>query len=145
VRKPTGWWEYTNRTRAADNVCYIVAPNFGPYYTNPEIGATYFICGGNSMIVDYMGDIVTKADHGNEGSVPGEICIKKLRKYRTESPQGLMLTQMRSGLWKQIYEKWPDYPKNLYLEKTYDDAESRNALHKQFGQLVASGIHEPPE
>jgi len=144
----TGYWEYTNRTRAFDNMCYIVAPNLGPYYTNPDLGETYSVCGGNSMIVDYKGEIVTKADHGNVGSVPGEIFLKNLRQYRTEAPIGLTLAQMRPGLWKQIYEKWPDYPKNLYLEKTYPKAEDRMLLlweEQHLGKLVAMGIHEPAD
>ncbi len=139
------YWEYSNRTRAADNVCYIVAPNLGPYYTTPELGETYSVCGGKSMIVNYKGDIVKRVDHGNVASVPGEIFIKELRKYRTEAAAGLVLTQMRPGLWKQIYEKWPDYPKNLYLEKTYPKAEDRMLMlfeAQHLGKLVSSGIHE---
>ncbi len=139
------YWEFTNRTRAVDNVCYIVAPNYGTYFTHPGVDASNGKGGGNSMIVDYRGNIFLRSNNSSEASIPGEINIKGLRSYRANSPHGLMMAQIRSGLWKQIYERWPDYPKNLYIEKTYDDADSRNKLHKHIGQLVTSGIHEPPE
>jgi len=56
-----------------------------------------------------------------------------------------MLTQMRSGLWKQIYERWPDYPRNLYLEKTYSHALERYALHRRaMESLFEAGIFTRP-
>ena len=56
-----------------------------------------------------------------------------------------MLTQMRSSLWKQIYERWPDYPKNLYMEKTYSHALERHGLHMQFVEkLFEAGIFVRP-
>lgn len=139
----SGYWEFTNRTRAVDNICYIVAPNYATYYTHPDVDATNGKGGGNSMIVDYRGNIVMKSEQSSEATVPGEINIKGLRNYRAASPHGLMMSQIRSGLWKQIYEKWPDYPKNLYMEKTYSDANDRNDLHKHTQRLFEEGIYEP--
>jgi predicted amidohydrolase len=141
-----GYWEVINRARALDNVCYIVAPNFGPYFTHPGVDAPYMLAGGHSMIVDYRGNIVRKADHGNTAFVPGEINIKGLREYRANSPIGSMPAQMRSSLWKQIYERWPEYPKNLYLNKTYPRAKDRNALHNQaVKKLCETGVYALPK
>ena len=140
-----GYWEVANRARALDNVCYIVAANFGPYFTHPGVDAPYTLAGGHTMIVDYRGNIVRKADHGSEAFVPGEINIKGLREYRVNSPMGAMLVQMRSGLWKQIYERWPEYPKNLYLKKTYSHAQDRNVLHEEaVKKLIESGTYTSP-
>ncbi len=141
----SGYWEHSNRTRAFDNANYLVCPNYGPYYTNPDVDAEYILCGGNSMIVDYRGNIVWKANHVNVTGVPGEINIRALREYRANSPLGTMLTQMRSSLWKQIYERWPEYPKNLYMEKTYSHALERHGLHMQFlEKLFEAGIFVRP-
>lgn len=141
----SGYWEFINRARAFDNVCYIIAPNFGPYFTRPEADAPYSLAGGHSMIVDYRGNVVAAVDHGNEAFVPGEIRIRDLREYRASAGLGAMLAQMRSGLWKQIYERWPDYPKNQYLEKTVDRAMDRAALQMQAARrLFEAGIYTPP-
>ncbi|HNU73147.1 MAG TPA: nitrilase-related carbon-nitrogen hydrolase [Thermodesulfobacteriota bacterium] len=137
-----GYWEVMNRARALDNLCYIIASNFGPYYTHPDVDAPYTLAGGHTMIVDYRGNIVRKADHGNEAFVPGEINLKGLRKYRLEGGIAVMMAQMRSSLWKQIYEQWPEYPKNLYLKKTISKARDRNELHKQIvRKFVDAGIY----
>jgi predicted amidohydrolase len=139
-----GIWEVTNRAAAFHSVSYVVATNFGPYFTHPDVDASYTLAGGHSMIVDYKGNIVRQAGHGNEAWVPAEINIRKLRDYRTNTPRGTFLGQMRSSLWKQIYERWPEYPKNLYLEKTYPRAKDRNALHRDIAkELVEAGIYTP--
>jgi predicted amidohydrolase len=141
----SGYWEYTNRSRAFDNACYLVCPNYGPYYAHPDVDAGYTLCGGKSMIVDYRGNIVWKVDHANEAVVPGEINVRSLREYRAHSPHGAMIAQMRSGLWKQIYERWPDYPKNLYVDRTYRHAMERHGLHLQaVEKLLEAGIYERP-
>ena len=139
----SGYWEFTNRTRAVDNICYIVAPNYASYYRHPGVDTTNGKGGGNSMIIDYRGNIVLKSDQSSEATVPGEIRIKGLRNYRATSPHGLMMSQIRSGLWKQIYDRWPDYPKNLYMEKTYSDAQDRNELHRHIMKLFDEGIYMP--
>jgi predicted amidohydrolase len=141
-----GLWEASNRMAAFHSAGYVIATNFGPYYTHPEVDAPYTLAGGNSMIVDYKGNIVREAGHGNEAWVPGEINIKKLRGYRGTTAFGVMLGQMRSSLWKQIYEQWPEYPKNMYLEKTYPKAKDRRTLQREVAkELFKAGIYMPVE
>ena len=97
------------------------------------------------MIVDYKGQIVRKADHGNEAYVPGEINIKSLREYRAQTGVGLMLAQMRCDQWKQIYVRWPAYPKNAYLKNVPDRAQGRLSLHQGLARkLFEAGIFIPP-
>jgi len=77
--------------------------------------------------------------------VPGVIDIGAVREYRATSPHAAELSQMRSGLWKQIYERWPDYPRNLYLERTYSHALERHALHLgALEKLLEAGIFTRP-
>jgi predicted amidohydrolase len=140
-----GIWEATSRARAFDNACYLVCPNGGPYYMTPGDDAPYSLLGGHAMIIDYRGDVRCKADHQNESGVPGEIQIKALREYRASSPQAGELSQMRSSLWKQIYERWPDYPKNLYVDRTYSHVLERHGLHlKALEKLFEAGIFTRP-
>lgn len=140
-----GYWEVSNRARAFENVCYIVATNFGPYFTHPEVDAPYSLAGGHSMIVDYRGKVVRMVDHGNEAFVPGEINLKGLREYRAYSPIGTSMAHIRASLWKQIYERWPDYPRNLYLKETIDKTRDRDLLHRKIAErLFDAGIYTRP-
>ena len=98
------------------------------------------------MIVDYQGKILTKVNHDNVTAVPAKIDIRALREYRAKSPQSAHNVQMRSGLWKQIYEKWPEYPKNLYMERDYPHALERHLLHLQLlEKFYEAGLYERPE
>jgi beta-ureidopropionase len=140
-----GTWEFTSRARAFDNVCYLVCPNNGPYYATVDRETPYSLLGGQSMIVDYRGNLVTKVDHDNVTGVPGCIDIKALREYRATSPQSAHMVQMRSNLWKQIYEKWPEYPKNLYVERDYPDLLERAGLHLQILEsFFKAGVYTRP-
>lgn len=141
-----GQWEVMNRARAIDNICYIVAPNIGPYKKHPDMESTFSLAGGKSMIVDYRGNIVRKLDHGDEGYAPGEINIKGLREYRTGAAYGLNQLQVRSGLWRQIYDSWPDYPKNAYMEKALSHKADRiRFIDEMLQRYLDAGIYTPYE
>ncbi len=140
-----GAWEFTSRARAFDNVCYLVCPNNGPYYATVDKDTPYSLLGGQSMIVDYRGNIVTKVNHENVTGVPGCLDIRALREYRATSPQSAHIVQMRSSLWKQIYEKWPEYPKNLYMERDYPNVLERHLMHLGFMEsFFEAGIYTRP-
>jgi predicted amidohydrolase len=141
-----GHWESVNRTRAFDNVNYLVCPNHGQYYMNPDMDAQFVLTGGHSMIIDYMGRVMVKSNHVSVGCVPAEINVRALRRYRTTAPGSSILVQMRSSMWKQIYDIWPEYPKNLYMEKTYNHALDRHAMHLELlEKFYEAGIYTRPE
>lgn len=123
-----GVWESNNRARALDNICYLVCPNGGPYYPTPDEEVPFSLLGGNAMVVDYRGTPQSRANSSNEACIPGEINIKGLREYRATSPHAAHIGQMRAGLWRQIYERLPDFPKNRYMERTYDHILDRHGL-----------------
>ncbi len=77
-------FEISNRARALENNMYIVAPNIGSYHLYPE-GHHFGIDagGGQSMIVDYRGQIVGKQlDTNGSTFVSGVINIEALRHHR---------------------------------------------------------------
>ncbi|MEW6185414.1 MAG: nitrilase-related carbon-nitrogen hydrolase [Thermodesulfobacteriota bacterium] len=140
-----GIWESNNRTRAVDNICYLVCPNGGPYYPTPDEDVPFSLLGGNAMIVDYRGYPQSRAHYHNEAGIPGEINIKGLRQYRATSPHAAHIGQMRAGLWRQIYERWPDFPKNRYMERTYDHILERHVLLlESLERLFEKGIYTRP-
>jgi predicted amidohydrolase len=138
-----GTWQALRRVRAMDNACYVIAPNLGPYYTNSDAQETYELGGGHSIIADYQGRTVAEATTGNAGYVVGEIDIKNLRDYRASGAgKGVYV---RSGLWKQIYERWPDYGKNLYLEESIPKAQARVKMKKDIAEkFIDAGIYAAP-
>lgn len=141
-----GIWEATNITHAFWNLCYLVCPNGGPYYDTFERETSFELCGGNSMIVDYMGHVITKAAHSNVTGIPGCIDIRALREHRDGAPQAVHSVQMRSSLWKKIYDKWPEYPKNLYVEQDYPHMMERYLMHLDLLEKYYDvGIFERPE
>ncbi len=53
-------FEISNRARALENNMYIVAPNIGSYHLYPDSEIGIDAGGGQSMIVDYRGQLVGK-------------------------------------------------------------------------------------
>ena len=72
-------WQLMNQSRAFDNVAFLITSN--------EVGATHplFTGIGNSMIVNYDGSILAKADN-TETSIYSELDFSALRKARKIFP-----------------------------------------------------------
>ena len=113
-----GWWEVQNRARALDNTCYVVAPNVAQYYPtmNSTIGVDTF--GGQSMVVDYHGQVISNHKYGGTPSYAGAILdIESLREYRETSLFGNWLKDLRMEQYKIIYDE-PIFEKNLCMNRT---------------------------
>ena len=111
-------FEISNRARALENNMYIVAPNIGSYHLYNE-GRHFGIDagGGQSMIVDYRGQLVGKQRDTNGSTfVSGVVNIEALRHHRESAQVTNWLKDERSELAQIIYEK-PIYPKNRYMDK----------------------------
>lgn len=72
-------WELLIRTRAVENLCYVVAPNQGGKHANGR--ETW----GHSMIVDPWGEILIELKQGS-GVVVAEIDLEKQSKLRNTFP-----------------------------------------------------------
>ena len=76
---PLDWWSLFNRTRAIENMIYVVAANLG---TTPE-GLPPFSWPGSSMVVDYEGRILAQAEGGPcEKVVVAPVNVRALRLER---------------------------------------------------------------
>src|SRR6201988_2703685 len=76
-------FEISDRARALENHMFIVAPNIGSYHLHPGDGAGIDAGGGQSMIVDYRGQLVGKQRDTNGSTfVSGVINIEALRHHR---------------------------------------------------------------
>ena len=76
---PMDWWTIVNRTRALENMVYVVAANQGAQFKNYPP----FSWPGGSMIVDFDGRILASAgDNNGEKVVVAPIDISTLREER---------------------------------------------------------------
>jgi beta-ureidopropionase len=140
-------FEISNRARALENNMYIVAPNIGSYHLYPE-GRHFGIDagGGQSMIVDYRGQLVGKQRDTNGSTfVSGAINIEALRHHRESAQVTNWLKDVRAELAQIIYEK-PIYPKNRYLEKIPPNHADykRQVIDKQVALMQKRGIWKKP-
>ena len=109
-------FEISNRARALENNMYIVAPNIGSYHLDADHPVGIDAGGGQSMIVDYRGQLVGKQRDTNGSTfVAGVINIEALRHHRQSAQVTNWMKDVRSELAQIIYEQ-PIYPKNRYLK-----------------------------
>jgi omega-amidase len=73
-------WIALLKARAIENQCFVAGVNRIGTDGN---GVSY--C-GESMLIDYLGEIIANAGISQEGSVTGEISINKLSEFRTRYP-----------------------------------------------------------
>jgi predicted amidohydrolase len=101
---PLDWWTLVNRTRALENMAYVVAANQGSRYENYPP----FSWPGGSMIVDFDGRILAQAESGpGERIVVGPVDISALRAERTRRRGHQMLAHLRT-------ETYTGYQQSIY-------------------------------
>jgi len=111
------YFEISTRARALDNNLYVMAPNMGTYFLTQDDHTPIDTFGGQSMIVDYRGQIVGKQKYGGVStSVCGPINIEALRHHRESSLWTNWMKDLRTEMYQKVYEE-PIYPKNLYLDR----------------------------
>jgi predicted amidohydrolase len=139
-------FEISNRARALENNMYIVAPNIGSYHLDADHPVGIDAGGGQSMIVDYRGQLVGKQRDTNGSTfVTGAINIEALRHHRASAQVTNWMKDVRSELAQIIYEK-PIYPKNRYLKKIppkHADYK-RNVIDKQVALMQKRKIWKKP-
>jgi predicted amidohydrolase len=102
--EPMDWWTIINRSRAIENIAYVVAANQGaslkhyPPYSWP----------GGSMVVDFDGRILAQASPGpGERIVVAPLDITALRHERSSRVGHNMLSHLRT-------EAYPIYSSHIY-------------------------------
>ena len=80
-----GMWELQNRALAMFNQAYVVAPNLGPEIRND--GGIIDLFGGQSMIVDYRGQIIAQQRGWTRATRSSALLdIEALRRFRSQRP-----------------------------------------------------------
>jgi predicted amidohydrolase len=140
-----GLWEVQNRARAMDNTCYVIAPNPAGYIPMPDAKFPIDVCGGQSMIVNHLGTVISNHKSGGVASYAGAVIdIEAMRDYRARSSWGNFLKDLRTEQYRPIYEK-PIYPKNLYLQgEPFNHAAKEAAFRKSAAALIENGTWVAP-
>jgi formamidase len=131
--EPMNWWTLINRTRAIENMAYVVAANQGaslkhyPPYSWP----------GGSQIVDFDGRMVAEASPGpGERIVVGPVDISALRHERSTRVGHHMLSHLRTEAYP-VYRDRGYIPRNdvaaalSYEENTVRIAAAKRALEEK--------------
>ena len=107
--EPWDFWTFTRRTRAHDNMCYILGSNWGTveheYYPKG-------FCPGHSLIVDYTGMLLRQAAYPEEQVITATIDIEALREHRTIINHNMWIDVRTEGF-REIYEH-SVYPPNRF-------------------------------
>jgi predicted amidohydrolase len=143
-----GMFEVHTRARAFDNTCYVISPNSGSYLL-PGMKAPFDICGGQSLIADFKGNIIGRHETTDNSFACAMIDIQTLRRYR-QSVLGIgnTLKDLRTEQYRIIYDE-PVYPKNLRRDGDMPDAEEllekeRKILRDNISLLEKKKIYTPP-
>jgi predicted amidohydrolase len=125
--EPMNWWTLVNRTRALENMAYVVAANQGaslahyPPYSWP----------GGSQVVDFDGRLLADASPGpGERIVVAPIDIVALRHERATRTGHHMLAHLRSSAYP-IYQQPGFPPAGIESAITYESNVARTDARKR--------------
>ncbi|HEY7117781.1 MAG TPA: nitrilase-related carbon-nitrogen hydrolase [Tepidisphaeraceae bacterium] len=132
---PMDWWTLINRTRAIENLAYVVASNQGASL------ASYppFSWPGGSMIVDYDGRILAQAEAGpGERIVVGPIDLAALRAERERRRGHQMLAHLRNEAYASAYGR------SIYPRAAEPPSIESNERAIERGRANLASYRQPP-
>ncbi len=141
VSEPWDFWMFTRRTRAHDNMAYLLGSNWG------TVNYDYYpkaFCPGHSFAIDYTGLVLREAPYPAEQVLAVPVDIEALRQYRTRTGHNCWIDVRTEGF-KQIYEK-PIYPPNRFPsgKPPRTLAEKVSICKEVFDDLHDRGLFNPP-
>ncbi|MFN8225004.1 MAG: nitrilase-related carbon-nitrogen hydrolase [Gaiellales bacterium] len=141
ISEPWDFWRFTRRTRAHDNMLYVLASNWG------AVNYAYYpktFCPGHSMIIDYTGMMVREARYPGEQIIGATIDIEALRFHRTVANHNLWV-DLRTEAFREIYAD-PIYPANRFPSGSppRNLADKVRQAKDAFAVLYGRGQFTPP-
>jgi beta-ureidopropionase len=139
-----GTWMLQNRAHAHFNNVYVLAPNVGPVFAHPRMRHPIDVGGGQSHIVDYMGNVVSYSTSGYNTFVTGTIDIEALRQFRVMNLNSNWMKDLRTEVFRRMYEQ-PIHPANLWMEQDPKrHAEVDKVYRANIKRLIDRGTFTPP-
>lgn len=139
-----GGWMIQNRGHAQFNGLYMICPNTGPVFLHPRMKHPIDIAGGNSHMVDYLGNIMSYSASGQNTMVAGVIDIEALRQFRVMNLNTNWMKDLRTELFRKMY-KHGVHPKNLWMEQDPLPHEKVDEIYREnIRRLIRRGSFTPP-
>lgn len=141
VSEPWDFWMFTRRTRAHDNMAYVLGSNWGTvdYAYYPKA-----FCPGGSFAIDYTGMVMRHAPYPQEQVLGVTIDVESLREHRSRCNHNTWVDVRTEGF-RQIYEN-PIYPANQFPSgkppRTLSD--KMGPVKDVFRDLYGRGQFTPP-
>ncbi len=141
VSEPWDFWMFTRRTRAHDNMAYVLGSNWG------KVEYDYYpraFCPGRSFVIDYTGMVLRCAEYPEEQVIGATIDIEALREHRSRSNHNCWV-DLRTEGFRQIYDK-PIYPPNQFPSgrPPKNLADKLGPVKDVFRDLYGRGQFTPP-
>ena len=141
VSKPWDFWSFTRRTRAHDNMCYLLGANWGS--VNYDFYPRAF-CPGHSFAIDYTGMLLREAPYPSEQALAVTLDIEALRQYRTKTNHNCWIDVRTEGF-RELYAR-SIYPPNRFPSGKPPKAlvEKITICKEVFDDLYERGQFTPP-
>jgi predicted amidohydrolase len=134
-------WEYARRTRAYENLAYLLSANHGSL-SGSRLAA--FRSRGHSEIVDYQGRVVAVADAPGETLLSGTLDVNALRQRRTQVALNFP-AQTKSAMFAPVYAAADALPADHWRERPIEDRREGPALvDAVIARLQERGVLERP-
>ncbi len=142
VSEPWDFWRFTRRTRAHDNMMYLLCSNWG------KVNYGYYpkaFCPGHSMMIDYTGMVMREAPYPEEQIIAATVDIEALRRHRTVTNHNTWI-DVRTEAFREMYAE-PIYPPNLFPAGSPPQnlAEKVHGTRRAFEVLYERGQFTPPD
>ena len=135
-------WESAKRTRASENMVYLVSSNSGGVVGSPASSNNL----GHSKIIDYNG--LTLADSGGPGEstrTNAMIDVTGLRLARQEVGPLNRIARQRTEMYMRVYEQAHFYPPNSFVDEPMGSkARIAEIMRETMDRLSASGVVQRP-
>jgi len=139
-----GGWMTQNRGHAQFNSLYMICPNVGPVFLHPKMRHPVDIAGGNSHIVDYMGNIMSYSASSYNTMVAAILDIEALRQFRVMNLNSNWMKDLRTEIFKRMYEE-PIHPKNLWMKQDPLQHEAVDEIYREnIRCLLRRGTYTAP-
>ena len=134
------WWVWQNRSRAYENLAYVLGPNWADS-AESEYGSSST---GNSMIVDYRGNVVAQHTDASEWFVMGPIDVEGVRRARSQIFMNY-IAQLRMETYVSVMQGKTFFPPNSFPEKNKQCQDESWAIQAAtVERLQKEGLLEKP-
>lgn len=136
-----GGWEIGKRSRAYENLCYLVSANQGSFRGSDFPSERMR---GRSQVIDFNGRVLTIAETTGEAIVQADIEIERLRQRRGQMQMNF-LAQLQTHVHAPFYARRALWPQGLFAaEPPAGDAANVRAGMEAIARLQREGFLVPP-